>query len=117
MLRAHLSQYLESEIVMAISREITREMVATAPPRKTISAGEDVCILEIAATMLIDISYDLLRLKVFLEDDSKDSPSVLERTEIGISVLSSRFKGGHFLHPETCFFHTYGLFCLNLKSL
>lgn len=52
-LRAHLSQYLESEIVMAISREIMREMVAAAPPRKTISAGEGVCILEIAATMLI----------------------------------------------------------------
>ncbi len=69
-----------------------REMVATAPPRKTISAEEGVCTLEIAATKLIDISYDLLRLKVFLDDDFKDSPSVFERIEIGISVLSSRFK-------------------------
>ncbi len=55
-LRAHLSQYLESEIIMAMSREIIREAVASAPPRKTISTEEGVCTLEIAATMLIDIS-------------------------------------------------------------
>ncbi len=41
---------------MAMSREIIREAVASAPPRKTISAEEGVCTLEIAATMLIDIS-------------------------------------------------------------
>jgi hypothetical protein len=49
-LRAHLSQYLESEIIMAMNREIIREMVVS-PPIKTISEG--VCTFEIAATMLI----------------------------------------------------------------
>jgi hypothetical protein len=55
-LRAHLSQYLESEIIMAMNRELMREVVASAPPSKTISAVEGVCTLEIAATMLIKIS-------------------------------------------------------------
>ncbi|VVB84678.1 Uncharacterised protein [uncultured archaeon] len=52
-LRAHLSQYLESKIIMAMNKEIMREVVASAPPRKTISAVEGVCTLEIAATMPI----------------------------------------------------------------
>ena len=52
-LRAHLSQYLESEIIMAMNKEIIRDMVASAPPNKTISAVVGVCTLEIAATILI----------------------------------------------------------------
>ncbi len=55
-LRAHLSQYLESEIIIAMSKETTRDMVASAPPSKTISDVKGVCTLEIAATILIKIS-------------------------------------------------------------
>ncbi len=55
-LRAHLSQYLESEIIIAINREIMREVVASAPLSKIISVVDGVCTLEIAATMLIKIS-------------------------------------------------------------
>ena len=56
MLRAHLSQYFESDIIMAINRKIMREMVASAPPIKTVPVEEGVCALEIAATMLININ-------------------------------------------------------------
>lgn len=50
-LHVHLFQYLESEIRSAVSTEIIRETVASAPPEKITSAG--ICIFGIAATMLM----------------------------------------------------------------
>lgn len=50
-LHVHLFQYLESETRRAVSTEIMRKTVASAPPEEITPAG--ICIFEIAATMLM----------------------------------------------------------------
>ncbi len=53
-LDAHLSQYFESKSRRAMKREIMSDTVAIAPPCAVISTGNDVCVLDTAATMLIN---------------------------------------------------------------
>lgn len=108
-LHVHLFQYLDSETRRAISAEIMRETVASAPPEEITPAG--ICIFEIMAIVL------MLRLEIFPEYDIKYSQPIPERIKVGVPTLSLRLKGGDFFYPEPCFPHAYGLFGLYLKSL